>query len=146
MKGLDFESLFVALVLAPGTFSRNKNFELFESTEGKYYRRRAQMVRSLLKELTEPWPLSPNLKTHSAPLVESKRLESGEVLLSYSVVELNYHRQARLSALEWASLNYTLHRISGALLEDKDKALVDTALAKLGQYALEEIPLSSEEE
>ena len=134
-----YESLFVALVLAPGTFSRNKNFELFEAKQGKYYRRRAQMVRSLIKELTEPWPLTPNLKTHSAPFVESERLADGDVLLSYTVAELDYQRSAKLNPLEWATLNYALHQITGSELEESDKALVDTSLAELGQYALEEL-------
>ncbi len=137
MSQPEYESLFVALVLAPGTFSRNKNFELFEARDGKYYRRRAQMVRSLIKELTEPWPLTPNLKSHSAPFVESERLADGDVLLSYSVVELNYQRSAKLSPLEWATLNYALHQINGSELEAFDKDLVDSSLAKLGRYALE---------
>lgn len=52
----DSEGLLVALILAPSTFSRNRHFELFERAESAEARRRAQLIRSLLAEMTEPWP------------------------------------------------------------------------------------------
>ena len=49
------EALLVALVLAPGTFSRNRHFHLFEQAALKRARRRARELRGIVRDLTEPW-------------------------------------------------------------------------------------------
>ena len=46
---IDREGLLAALILAPATYSRNQNFDLFRSTELMSVQRRARMVRSLLR-------------------------------------------------------------------------------------------------
>lgn len=125
------EGLFVALVLAPGTFPRNKFFELYQDDELMIARRRAQMVRSLVKELTEPWIHPQGGNTHSAPIVDDEIEKDGLVYLSYSVAEFRYRRSVVLSALEASTLHYALHQSGRRELSVEERALVEAHLTKL---------------
>lgn len=124
-------ALLVALVLAPGTFPRNKFFELYKNEELLIARRRAQMIRSLVKDLTEPWPLPKSAGAHSQPILEQQEEREGLFYLCYRVDELRYRRSAVLTLLEAATLRYALHRAGQGTLAADDKDLVELELAKL---------------
>ena len=51
----DPNALLCALILAPGTYSRNRFFDMFEASAARAVRRRALRVRSMVIQLTEPW-------------------------------------------------------------------------------------------
>jgi hypothetical protein len=125
------EGLFVALVLAPGTFPRNKFFELYRDEELMLARRRAQFVRNLLKDLTEPWTHPQGGNTHSAPVIEEEIEKDGLFYLSYRFDELRFRRRAVLSLLEAKTLLYALHQSGRGHISAEDRNLVESHLAKL---------------
>ncbi len=127
----DADALFVALVLAPGTFSRNKFFALFQDSELMHARTRAKAVRSLIKELTEPWAHPGERPSRSCPIIEEEYEQEGELHLTYRVEELNYKRSILLTPLEAATLRYSLHQSHLRELASSDREMVERALSKL---------------
>lgn len=131
------DGLFVALVLAPGTYSRNKYFSLFQEASLQSARRRAQNVRSILKDLTEPWPHPGGMPPGPpAILVEEATTEEG-VRLVYRVEEFEYTRTAVLTHLEAATLRYALARLGKGAVTPEDRRRVEAALTELEPRGLE---------
>lgn len=125
------EALLVALILAPQTFSRNKFFEMFQQEDRAYARRRSQIVRSIIKELTEPWPHLGEIPPHPAPKITEQRESEAGLHLSYEVDEFDYKRSVLLTPLEAAALRYALNRAGFGELEPGDRELVEKHLAGL---------------
>ena len=123
--GMSPEALLCALVLAPGTFARNRFFGMFEEPALRRVRRRAYHVRSILRQL---------LGTGKERALVTGRLELDDtrVLLRYRLENLKLERTTALSALEFAVLNYALHRAGRGDLEEEERALVENALRSLG--------------
>jgi hypothetical protein len=119
------EALLCALVLAPNTFARNRFFGMFEEPALRRVRRRAYHVRSILRQL---------LGTGKERALVTGRLELDDtrVLLRYRIENLKMERTTALSALEFAVLNYALHRAGQGELEDEARTLVENALRSLG--------------
>jgi len=119
------EALLCALVLAPNTFARNRFFGMFEEPALRRVRRRAYHVRSILRQL---------LGTGKDRALVTGRLELDDtrVLLRYRLENLKLERTTALSALEFAVLNYALHRAGRGDLEEEERALVENALRSLG--------------
>jgi hypothetical protein len=113
-----------ALVLAPNTFARNRFFGLFENPVLRRVRRRAYHVRSILRQLL-------GTGNERALVVGRWELDDARVLLRYRVENVKLERTTALSALEFAVLNYALHRAGRGELEDEQRALVETALRSL---------------
>jgi len=132
------EALLVALILAPGTFSRNKFFEMFKEDSRAYARRRSQIVRSIIKELTEPWPHLGEIPPHPAPTITEERETNEGLHISYEVSEFDYKRSALLTPLEAAALRYALNRAGFGEIREKDRALVEAHLADLSPFQSEE--------
>ena len=66
---VDLDALLAALILAPGTFSRNRFFWLFERPEAARIRRRAARIRSILRQLaSESQPVGANHEPGVAPI------------------------------------------------------------------------------
>lgn len=132
----DPDALLVALVLAPATYSRNKYFALFQNREAHRIRRRAQLIRSILKELTEPWPAPAPQEPRSlrpapeATIVDEYPTPDG-VQLIYRVEEFDYTRSATLTHLEAAALRYALSRAGRREVDAEDRRRVENALARL---------------
>lgn len=125
------DALFVALVLAPGTFPRNKHFELFKSEPHFRARRRAQIVRSLHKDLTEPWEATKSMRGHSGCINVSRAVEGDFIRLIYEVPEYNLRREALLSPLEAATLNWSLEQSGKGEATADEKRLVERQLAQM---------------
>ncbi|MGK4009062.1 hypothetical protein WMF31_41050 [Sorangium sp. So ce1036] len=96
---IDLEALLVALVLAPSTFSRNRFFSLYADPGARRVRRRAALLRSLVRQL-----VSGADRAGLAPA------ESGGALLTYDVPSLGLKRTAALDALEVAVLRIAVAR------------------------------------
>lgn len=130
----DLEALLCALVLAPDTYARNRFFELFQSPAAQRVRRRARRVRSMIKELTEPWPLASSTAEAPAPravVVSDEVRDNGMILVRYRVSELDYLRTTTLEPLEAAALRYALARAGRGSVSDEDKRRVEAALGRL---------------
>ena len=127
-RSVNPEALLCALVLAPNTFARNRFFGMFEEPALRRVRRRAYHVRSILRQL---------LGTGKERALITGRLELDDerVLLRYRLENLKLERTTALSALEFAVLNYALHRAGRGDLEEEEKTLVENALRSLGADA-----------
>ncbi len=127
----DPEALLIALVLAPGTFSRNKFFDMFQEHQLARARRRAGLIRALIKDLTDPWPHPGEIPSHPEPVIEREEERDGELYLNYRVDEFDFRRSAILTRVEAAALRYALHRAGKRPLLEADRALVEECLAKM---------------
>jgi hypothetical protein len=123
--GMSPEALLCALVLAPNTYARNRFFGMFEDPALRRVRRRAYHVRGILRQL---------LGTGKDRALVTGRLELDDtrVLLRYRLESLKLERTTALSALEFAVLNYALHRAGRGDLEEEERTLVENALRSLG--------------
>lgn len=124
-RSVNPEALLCALVLAPNTFARNRFFGMFEDPALRRVRRRAYHVRSILRQLL-------GHGTERALITGRLELDDSRVLLRYRLENLKLERTTALSALEFAVLNYALHRAGQGELEDEDRARVEAALRSLG--------------
>lgn len=116
----------VALVLVPHAYSRNRFFALFEDAELGRVRRRAARVRGLIRQLAGEG-------TQRAEVVGETVLADGQVLIKLRIDSQNAERTTALSELEAATLRYALHRAGRGGLAGEDRALVESALAELGE-------------
>ena len=126
----DHDALLCALVLAPHAFSRNRFFDLFEQPDLKRLRRRATRVRGILRQLST-----------GAEVTGELELADGRRLLRYHVAELGLSRTAALSPLEAAALRFSLARSRRTPVDPGDRAIVETALARLAERTGEALPL-----
>ena len=126
------DALLCALVLAPNTFARNRFFGMFEDPALRRVRRRAYHVRGILRQL---------IGTGKERALVTGRLELDDtrVLLRYRVESVKLERTTALSALEFALLNYAMHRAGHGEVEQEERALVENALRSLGGNGLEPI-------
>jgi len=126
----DHDALLCALVLAPNAFSRNRFFDLFEQPELQRLRRRATRVRGILRQLSM-----------GAEVTGELELADGRRLLRYHVASLGLSRTAALSPLEAAALRFSLARAQSAPVDPGDRAIVETALARLAERTGATLPL-----
>ena len=125
------EALLVALVLAPGTFSRNRHFHLFEQAALKRARRRARELRGIVRDLTEPWQAPGARSPLPAPDQVQEHEVEGAIHLEYRVLALDFRRRAVLSKLEAAAVHYALAKSGRGVLSEGDRLRVEAALLEL---------------
>ena len=130
----DHDALLCALVLAPDTFARNRFFDLFEQPDVRRLRRRASRVRGILRQLTS-----------GAEVTGELELADGRRLLRYRIAELNLSRTAALSPLEAAALRFSLARTRRTPVDPGDRAIVETALARLSERTGQSLTLPPDE-
>ena len=123
---MDLDGLLCALVLAPNTYSRNRFYQVFESSGGRRVRRRATRVRGVIRQLLGQGRLR-------AEVIGQQVLTDGQVLLRYRVPELAFERTVALSALEAATMRYALHQAGAGTLTEEDRGLVVAALERFGR-------------
>jgi hypothetical protein len=116
----DADALLCALVLAPGAFSRNRFFHLFEKPELARVRRRATRVRGILRQLSS-----------GAEVTGEIELADGRRMLRFRVPGLGLSRTAALSRLEAATMRFALARAERRTPEPGDRTLVEEALKRL---------------
>jgi hypothetical protein len=114
------ESLTVAMTVAPGVYARNRMFAFFTNPAVQRARSRAALLRGILKHLGRA----------CAVTVEREQLGFA---VRYQIPALRLTRVAELSRVELAALRVVAARggVSCLLPEDDDRALVETALARL---------------
>ncbi len=122
---VDPDGLLCALVLAPGTFARNRFFGLYEDPLFRRTRRRAYHVRGVLRQLL-------GQGKDRALLIGRLELDDERVLIRYRVDSLKLERTTALSALESSVLSYAMHRAGRGELLDEDRQRVEQALSSLG--------------
>jgi hypothetical protein len=126
---VDPDGLLCALVLAPGTFARNRFFGLYEDPAYRRTRRRAYHVRGVLRQLL-------GQGKDGALLIGRLELDDERVLIRYRMDSLKLERTTALSAIESSVLNYALHRAGRGEVTDEDRQRVEKALSSLGPEAL----------
>lgn len=125
----DLEALLTAMVLAPGTFARNRFFELHNHPEVRHLRRRATLLRGIIRHLSWQSALAKGE-------IKSEQLEpDGRTRLVYEVSSIGLRRTATLDPIELSLLRFTLARLPGrgAPLgaDDPDRLRIETALGRL---------------
>lgn len=125
-------ALTLAMAIAPGVYSRNKHFSLHQKTEAKTARRRAALVRGIVRHLGKACDL------------QVSETSDDRVRLSYRVPSLAFERTTELSRVELACVRYlarksdleTPEEIGAASNADDDQLVVETMLARLGPTTL----------
>jgi len=127
----DPEALLVALVLCPGTYSRNRFFELFQDPTFFAVRRRALLLRSIILEVTQG---DPARRGHIVTIDEPRDAD-GRAMITYVVPSMNLKRTTALTDLELSLVRYALAAKSGPfepLAEgDPIRGRIEDALQKL---------------
>jgi hypothetical protein len=132
-EALTPEAVFVALVLAPGVYSRNRMFQLFRAPQMERMRLRARFVRGLFRQFSR----SQALGLH----VQELRDAHADVQLRYEITQLRLVCRVELTSLERACLGYLCGKSSDAWVRGlvpertEERALVDSHLAQLARSA-----------
>ena len=122
-ESVDREALLCALALAPSTYSRNRFISLYQDGELRLVRRRAAIVRSLVKLLT---------RARTEPIVEPMPDSGGIAVFEVTISDpgLCFKRKTRLDTLELALLRYMVARARG-VCADLERAQIEATLARL---------------
>ncbi|UQA60898.1 hypothetical protein [Polyangium aurulentum] len=139
MKPLpDLEALLVALVLLPGTYSRNRFFELYTDPAARDVRKRAQLVRSIILAVTSAD------EARRGRILAMNEEPEGRVTLTYVVSSINLKRTTALTALEVSLVRYALARRAGPFeplpASGPDRQRIESALGRLGPALPETAP------
>ncbi|MBK8217097.1 MAG: hypothetical protein IPK71_25510 [Myxococcales bacterium] len=124
------ETLTVAMAVAPGVYSRNRHFSLHQRPEARAARRRAALVRGIVRHLA----VAVDVRVERASGDDEGALE-----VSYRVAALAFERTARLSSAELACVRYLARKVGVTLppaltlgtTPETDSALVEATLARL---------------
>lgn len=129
------ETLTVAMAVAPGVYSRNRHFSLHQRPEARAARRRAALVRGIVRHLA----VAVDVRVVGGGGGASDDERGGALEVSYRVAALAFERTARLSSAELACVRYLARKVGvtlpPALTEgatpETDAALVEATLARL---------------
>jgi hypothetical protein len=115
---LDADGLLAALVLSPGTYSRNRHFELYQRHDIARVQRRARVVRSLVRMM---------LREEAKSV--SKSPEGAWIVVRVEIPALGLRRTARLTPIEFDLVEFMLARAEGH--RPPSPSSVDEALLRL---------------
>lgn len=125
----DLDGLLCALVLAPGTYSRNRFYPLFTDSRACHVRKRAARLAGIVRHLAA-------VAEPRAIVLEERELDDSRWLVRYRMPVVGLERMAILDPLEEATLRYALDRAGVSAfgpLSDAHRARVEAALRKLGE-------------
>ena len=132
MRALDLEALLVALVLAPATYSRNRFFDLYADPEARRTRRRASLLRSIVRHVAAID------QARHGEIVGAEPAPGGSVLLTYVVPAMGLRRTTTLEPIEMALVRYAIARaraiavLAPPLPEgDPDRLRIESTLHRL---------------
>lgn len=117
---LDEEGLFCALVLSPATYSRNRFFRLYQDPSMKRIRRRASLIRGLVRQL---------VRAPDRTIAETE--VAGGYKVSLEVPSLGYRRTTLLGPIERDMIEYLLARNLATEPPRPAQARIESALARL---------------
>lgn len=130
------DALFVAFVVAPGVYTRNRYFDLFEKAGTKRAQKRAQALLTALRHIGrlgrnagEQLGISWEIVAGAPPLEDPTR----PFRLLYAAPDLGLRREIHLAPLDVAVFRVVARSLGvpGAEPSERERALVDGALAKL---------------
>jgi hypothetical protein len=121
---LSVDGLLCALVVAPQVYARNRFFDFFEQPPLRKTRRRAKLVRGIIRQLV-------GFSGRRGQVVGEQVLADGRVLIRYIVPELNFSRTTALSNLEATLVRYVVARARHQLPSSEDRARIEQALGGL---------------
>ena len=132
MNAPDLEALLVALVLAPATYSRNRFFSLYTDPEVRRVRRRASLIRSIVRHVS-----------HVPSALKIEPAGGGSVALTYVVPSIGLRRTSLLDPIELALVRFAAARApkepaaSASLApDDPDRLRIEAALVRLAPRAV----------
>lgn len=140
MSPPDLEALLVAIVLAPATYSRNRFFEMYADPAVRRVRRRAALVRSIVRHVVSTEDRERGSITRVVPT------EAGFLELTYIVPALGLRRTTILDPLEAALVRFAIARTSrgeesvSPLLppDENDRSRIEAALRRLAPQPIHE--------
>lgn len=123
---VDAEAVMVALVVAPGVYSRNRMFSLFEKSAMKHARLRATLLRGILRQ----WM---GYKREDVR-ISFPEAQAGQVRLQYSIESIRLRCEVALTELEAVCLRYVASRGPTPVLaaHEDDAKTVQQVLGRLG--------------
>jgi hypothetical protein len=105
---VDADAVMVALIVAPGVYSRNRMFALFEQAPMKAARKRASLVRGIVRQ----W-----MTVRREDLgVHFTHEDAGAVRLTYTIASVHLRCEVSLTELEDTCLRYVASRGPKAVL------------------------------
>jgi hypothetical protein len=118
------DALVVGMTLVPGFLSRNRSFAVFEDPLVQRARRRAVLLRGIVRQLSGAMGHIEGLEVVS---------ETGARELRYRVPGLRVDRRTVLSDVEYSCVAYLASRarVPGFHAEPEDRARIDAALRRL---------------
>jgi hypothetical protein len=132
----DLEALLVALVLAPATYSRNRFFDLYKDPAVRRARRRAGLVRSIIRHV------APIGSVETGAIIGATTMPSGRVELTYIVPTLGLRRTTTLEAIEAALVRFAMARarnsdgeLASTQADEADRQRIEAALRTLNPLA-----------
>ncbi len=118
------EALVIGMTLVPGLFSRNRTFALFEDPEVRRARRRASLLRGIVRHLSGV-----------QGTIESLRIarSASSYELSYCLPRMRVVRRTTLTEVELACVHYLAARagVDGLHVTDQERMAIDAALRRL---------------
>jgi len=140
-RQLSVDGLLCALVIAPHVYARNRFFDLFEQPVLRRVRRRAALLRGIVRQLTQP-------RGPHGEIIGEQVLADGRVLLRYVVPGLNFTRTTALTGLEASIIRYLVARARTLPCNPDDFARIEQALAGLAgdlpRPVIERMPVDTE--
>jgi hypothetical protein len=121
---LSLDGLLCALVVAPQIYARNRFFELFEQAPLRKLRRRAKLVRGMIRQLV-------GITGRQGQIVGEQVQTDGRVLIRYIIPELNFSRTTALSSLEATLVRYVVARARHQSPDPADRARIEQSLGGL---------------
>lgn len=128
------ESLTVAMAFAPGVYARNRMFALFANPAVQRAKSRAATLRGIVKHLARACAVTLARESVDRDGSADRAVtDETDFVLRYQIPALRLTRVAELSRVELATLRLLAARGGASCLlpEDDDRALVETALARL---------------
>ena len=127
-RDVDEEGLLAALVLAPGTYSRNRFFSLFREPKYRRVRRKAAQLRGLLRHLAGKGP---------AIIDAREREPDGGETIRYHVDRLSLTASVRLEPFEVALVDVALAIARKEAPPEEAARLVNAAVMRLGPESVD---------
>jgi hypothetical protein len=124
MTPVEADALVVGMSLVPALLSRNRSFALFEDPVVRRARRRAGLLRGIVRQLA-----GAHGQVESLLVARS----TGGCELSYRLPGMKMQRRASLSDLELACVHYLAGRAGAAGIRatEEERAAIDGALRRL---------------
>jgi hypothetical protein len=114
-------------VLAPRLYARNRFFDLFRQAPAQHVRRRAALLRGVIRQLV-------GHGQHRGRIVGEQVLWDDRVLLRYELPDLNFVRAVSLSPLEAGLVRYALGRARVLPPDRESQRRIEQALSEMANH------------